>query len=68
MKIVITEAILIASVITISTLLAEHLDERIKTKAALMGGFFNLVGDADEISKQLLDDIEVFSQFRALFE
>jgi hypothetical protein len=52
----------------INSVIAEHLDERIKRKAALMGGFFNLVGDADEISKQLLNDIEVFSQFRALFE
>ena len=49
------------SVISLITSIARGLEEGIKRKAALLGGLSNVVGTTDEISKQLLDDIEVLA-------
>jgi len=51
----------INAAILLITRLASNLGEGIKKKTALLGGLSNLVGTTDEISKQLLDDIEVLA-------
>jgi len=49
------------SVILLISSLSRSLGDNIKKKTALLGGLSSLVGTTDEISKQLLEDIEVLA-------